>query len=145
MRAWNLRVQRWSNAILRPDKIVMPPLPHEGIDTATQEKLDEIRQSWELTYDSLPRAADIRPRSLRRSLDRFPLLKPPIIHGLLRAGETMNVIAPPKVGKSWLASDMHWLWLLDVRGSVSTKPNRATCSSLTTNSTRRLRRTGSRQ
>ncbi|WP_200836773.1 AAA family ATPase [Rubripirellula obstinata] len=26
--------------------------------------------------------------------------------GLLRAGEIMNVIAPPKAGKSWLASDM---------------------------------------
>ncbi|WP_149498466.1 AAA family ATPase [Roseiconus lacunae] len=34
------------------------------------------------------------------------MLQPPVIHGLLRVGETMNVIAPPKVGKSWLASDM---------------------------------------
>jgi RecA-family ATPase len=34
------------------------------------------------------------------------LLQRPIIHGLLRAGETMNVIVPPKVGKSWLVSDM---------------------------------------
>lgn len=106
MRAWNLRVQRWSNAILRPDQIVVPPLPHEDIDTATQEKLDEIREAWDLTYDTLPRAADIKPRSLRRLLSKYPLLQAPIIHGLLRAGETMNVIAPPKVGKSWLASDM---------------------------------------
>lgn len=30
-------------------------------------------------------------------------LRPPIIDGLLREGETANIIAPPKVGKSWLA------------------------------------------
>ncbi len=29
-------------------------------------------------------------------------LRAPVIHGLLRRGETMNVIAPPKSGKSWL-------------------------------------------
>ncbi len=30
-------------------------------------------------------------------------LREPVIHGLLRRGETMNFIAPPKAGKSWLA------------------------------------------
>ncbi|QDT05334.1 Regulatory protein RepA [Rubripirellula lacrimiformis] len=106
MTGWNARVQRWCKGLLRPDQIIVPPRPHEDLDASTQDRLDEIRQSWELTHDTLPRAADIRPRSLRRLLDRYPLLKPPIIHGLLRAGETMNVIASPKVGKSWLASDM---------------------------------------
>lgn len=37
--------------------------------------------------------------------DEFPNLGPPVIHGLLREGETLNVIAPPKVGKSWLVTD----------------------------------------
>ena len=32
-----------------------------------------------------------------------PELPPPIIEGLLREGETANIIAAPKVGKSWLA------------------------------------------
>jgi len=36
----------------------------------------------------------------------FPLLRPPVIHGLLREGETMNVIAAPKTGKSWLTLDL---------------------------------------
>ncbi|MBX2851631.1 MAG: AAA family ATPase [Phycisphaeraceae bacterium] len=44
-------------------------------------------------------------------------MSPPVIDGLLRAGETMNVIAAPKVGKSWLvysllaciASGRRWL------------------------------------
>jgi hypothetical protein len=37
---------------------------------------------------------------------RLAPLDDPVIHGLLRRGETMNVIAPPKVGKSWLASNL---------------------------------------
>ncbi|QDT62387.1 hypothetical protein SV7mr_49350 [Stieleria bergensis] len=106
MSGWNARVQRWCKGLLRPDQIVVPPRPHEDLDANTQDRLDEIRQLSELTHDTLPRAADIRPRSLRRLLDRFSALKRPIIHGLLRSGETMNVIAPPKVGKSWLVSDM---------------------------------------
>ncbi|TWU14744.1 Regulatory protein RepA [Symmachiella macrocystis] len=35
-----------------------------------------------------------------------PELRRPVIHGLLREGETMNVIASPKVGKSWLVNDL---------------------------------------
>ena len=36
----------------------------------------------------------------------YPQLREPVIHGLLRAGETMNVIASPKTGKSWLTLDL---------------------------------------
>ena len=36
----------------------------------------------------------------------YPKFHDPVIHGLLRVGETMNVIAAPKVGKSWLAYDL---------------------------------------
>lgn len=36
----------------------------------------------------------------------YPQLRPPVIHGLLREGETMNVIASPKTGKSWLTLDL---------------------------------------
>ena len=35
-----------------------------------------------------------------------PVLRPPLIHGLLRCGETINVIAPPKFKKSWLVLDL---------------------------------------
>ncbi len=35
-------------------------------------------------------------------LQMYPERRPPVIEGLLRVGETMNVIAAPKVGKSWL-------------------------------------------
>ena len=36
----------------------------------------------------------------------FTELRAPIVHGLLREGETMNVIAAPKTGKSWLVLDL---------------------------------------
>ena len=45
-----------------------------------------------------------RAPSLREIVNTFPELRPPLIHGLLRRGETMNIIAPPKMGKSWLVT-----------------------------------------
>jgi hypothetical protein len=58
-----------------------------------------------------------QPLSTGELLRQCPLLRPPVIHGLLRRGETMNVIAPAKTGKSWLvlalamavATGQHWL------------------------------------
>lgn len=41
------------------------------------------------------------PMSVREIM-KLRLLRQPVLHGLLRSGETMNVIAPPKTGKSWL-------------------------------------------
>ena len=37
---------------------------------------------------------------------RFPEMRPVLIDGFLRIGETMNIIAPPKTGKSWLVTDL---------------------------------------
>ena len=39
-------------------------------------------------------------------MSRHSELRPPIIHGFLREGETMNIIASPKTGKSWLVLDL---------------------------------------
>lgn len=36
-------------------------------------------------------------------MDEFPEMSPAILDGLLRSGETMNIIAAPKTGKSWLS------------------------------------------
>ena len=38
--------------------------------------------------------------------EMYPRLRPVLIHGFLRIGETMNIIAPPKTGKSWLVTDL---------------------------------------
>lgn len=45
-------------------------------------------------------------RSYGELVRTFPKLREPTIDGLLRRGETMNVIAPPKLGKSWLVNDL---------------------------------------
>ncbi len=39
-------------------------------------------------------------------IDRHPTLQQPLIEGLLRRGETMNVIANSKARKSWLLVDL---------------------------------------
>lgn len=45
-------------------------------------------------------------RSVRDLYASHPALRAPVIEGLLREGETMNVIAAPKTGKSWLTIDL---------------------------------------
>lgn len=65
-------------------------------------------------------------RSLSEAIDEFTGLHPPVIHGLLREGETMNIIAAPKMGKSWLAtglaismaSGLDWLGMRVAQGRV---------------------------
>ena len=43
------------------------------------------------------------PVGIAKLIVDHPRLNEPLIEGILRRGETMNIIAPPKVGKSWLA------------------------------------------
>lgn len=45
-------------------------------------------------------------RTLGELVSAFPKMKSALIHGFLRIGETMNIIAPPKTGKSWLVTDL---------------------------------------
>ena len=44
--------------------------------------------------------------TLGELVEKFPKMRPALIHGFLRRGETMNIIAPPKTGKSWLVTDL---------------------------------------
>ncbi|MHB8898076.1 MAG: AAA family ATPase [Thermoguttaceae bacterium] len=44
--------------------------------------------------------------SLVSLVAQYPKLRPPVVHKLLRRGETANVIAGPKVGKSWLVAEL---------------------------------------
>ena len=57
---------------------------------------------------SLNRERQPAPRilPLGELVERYPKMKPVLIHGFLRRGETMNIIAPPKTGKSWLVTDL---------------------------------------
>jgi hypothetical protein len=53
-----------------------------------------------------PATLEARPKTIGELVVLYPALREPVIHGLLRRGETMNVIAASKVGKSWLAADL---------------------------------------
>jgi hypothetical protein len=69
------------------------------------------------TFISKIRWNGLRIKTLAEMEASFQGLNKPLIHGLLREGETMNIIAAPKVGKSWLvnslsisiASGLDWL------------------------------------
>ncbi|MCP4709089.1 MAG: AAA family ATPase, partial [Planctomycetes bacterium] len=66
------------------------------------------------------------PKTLTERFVEYNGLNKPVIHGLLREGETMNIIASPKVGKSWLSSNLgicvagglDWMGLNVEQGSV---------------------------
>lgn len=50
----------------------------------------------------------IKPVSIRSMIADYPELRPVVIEGILRRGETANVIASPKMGKSFLAGNLAW-------------------------------------
>ncbi len=49
-----------------------------------------------------------RPIPFARLETSHSRLRDPVIDGILRTGETLNVIAPPKTGKSFLAGGLAW-------------------------------------
>jgi len=59
------------------------------------------------------------PKSLGELIAAYPSLRPPVIEGLLRQGETMNVIAPSKTGKALaidtpILTDSGWTTMGDI-------------------------------
>lgn len=82
----------------------------------------ELPKSQLRSLDGQPVDGDVAeplplPCSLRELVLTYPKQRAPVIEGLLRVGETMNIVAAPKKGKSWLgnslalsvASGSHWL------------------------------------
>ena len=46
------------------------------------------------------------PSPFRKLAETYPSLRQPVIEGLLRVGETANMVAAPKRGKSWLVNSL---------------------------------------
>jgi hypothetical protein len=72
---------------------------------------DRRGDAWEPPADGQepgpPAEADeLRILTCRQLVHEYPDRPPAVVHGLLRVGETMNIIAAPKVGKSWLTLDL---------------------------------------
>ena len=71
--------------------------PHQGEATDTTDPAGvEVEQD----EHKLPRIPP--PCSLKQLVADYPTLRPAVIDGLLRRGETMNLVAAPKAKKSWL-------------------------------------------
>lgn len=78
----------------------------------SDDEIDSLAASAGNSYDSIPdetipnaeiqRAPKLKIRSAGELMREFVALRRVVIDGLLRIGEVMNVIAPPKFGKSWL-------------------------------------------
>lgn len=101
-----------------------PPTEGGGVDLSGFLPLQACQNPPETSTAEPPWS---EPRSVRQLVAEFPRLRPPVIRGLLREGETMNIIAPPKTGKSWLvlgltmavATGRPWLGTFDtVTGRV---------------------------
>ncbi len=79
-----------------------PPDPSVDISGLVGQAASAVRSAG----GPAPVESPLVVRRLRNLIKDFTGLHPPVIRGLLREGETMNVIAPPKVGKSWLVSSL---------------------------------------
>jgi hypothetical protein len=102
---WLAQVEKWA-AELVTDHLVTPPMPEECLDVDAAKVLDHYRSMAKQIGPPKMTAPAATYRSIRQLLIEFPDLRSPVIHGLLRSGETMNVISAPKIGKSWLVTDL---------------------------------------
>jgi hypothetical protein len=115
--AWLAEVRVWAEQPTKPEVVAVPPVldeteaalrlgaPKEAIGTRAslaQSASDEALTPRSYTTEPPP------PQfiSVRQLMAACPALRPPVIDGLLREGETMNLIASPKTGKSWLVLDL---------------------------------------
>lgn len=107
MKPWAERVRAWAQTEIAPARLSTPPMPEECIPAEHQPLLDQLRETWEVVEPPVGNLNLALPtKSVRQLLNEHPDLRRPVIHGLLREGETMNVIASPKIGKSWLVTDL---------------------------------------
>jgi hypothetical protein len=68
-------------------------------------KTEAAKRGIELDAEAF---SGISPLPIGRLIDDHPLLRPVVIDGILRRGETANIIAAAKVGKSFLAGGLAW-------------------------------------
>ena len=77
-------------------------------------------RSFELPTDTKPKSMP-QIVTIGKLVAEFPQLRHPIIDGIIRRGDTANIIAPPKAGKSWcsygialsVATGLPWLGRFD--------------------------------
>jgi hypothetical protein len=120
---WAANVARWAAKEIDPARIAVPPRPDDGWPDEPPEqamtpklatrRVSEVPRNGNLAFlhqqgktPPTPEPPILPAKSVRDLIFQFPHLREPVIHGLLRQGETMNVIASSKTGKSWLVTDL---------------------------------------
>lgn len=102
---WLDRIEQWAAEEIDPKRIRIPQWMSHMFDD--KQIADATRENPPVDPpEPVPGAATPSMRSVRELLCMYTDLRRPVIHGLLREGEVMNIIAPPKAGKSWLATDL---------------------------------------
>ena len=104
LHAWRCRHNERPEKLTRQDYLsrTITRAREAAAQTASSQDETGVDLSTFLARQALPTS----PLGVRELIEAYPLLRPPVIHGLLREGETMNVIASPKTGKSWLTLDL---------------------------------------
>ncbi len=99
--AWLAEVQAWATQPAKPKVVAVPPVLDE---TEAALRASASKEAPPLMQPAaLPAPQFV---SVRQLMAACPTLRAPVIEGLLREGETMNLIASPKTGKSWLVLDL---------------------------------------
>ena len=88
----------------QPDKALRPDYIRRTLEKARKAALAHPQLDPDVNLSHLLGEPD--PPSMTRLLRYYPALRPPVIEKLLRQGETMNLISSPKLGKSWLVTDL---------------------------------------
>ncbi len=109
-----------------PDKALRADYVTRTIAHAKQLAVARAASGVDLSNMVVGDPSRAMPKTLRQLVQAYPALRPPVIEGLLRRGETMNVISAPKIGKSWLVIDLAlsvatgrpWLGMDCVAGNV---------------------------
>jgi hypothetical protein len=94
----------------------------------TPQELEEIAERSRIAREhwAAADAAEAGIQTAARICQEHPALRPPLIDGLLRQGESMNIVGASKAGKSWLihglavsvANGLWWLGREVQRGRV---------------------------
>lgn len=83
-----------------------------GVHDRDRPRAEAIREALEAARaeasvlplpEATPEKALFLPLTPSQLYDAHPTMREVIVDGLLRRGEIMNLVAPPKVGKSWLS------------------------------------------
>ncbi len=90
----------------KPDKALRADYVTRTIASARRAAEERIASGVNLSGFKVTNLPATPAKSLGQIVAAYPALRPPIIEGLLREGETMNVISAPKIGKSWLVIDL---------------------------------------